>query len=38
MFEAKKTVEQTVFPPDMEWINEYSMVEVMINPANVGSA
>lgn len=37
MFEAKKTVEQTVFPTDMEWINEYSMVEVMINPANVGS-
>jgi hypothetical protein len=38
MFEAKKTVEQTVFPGDTEWINEYSMVEVMINPANVGSA
>ena len=37
MFEAKKTVEQTVFPGDTEWINEYNMVEVMINPANVGS-
>lgn len=34
MFEAKKTVDQTVFPTGVDWIPEYTMVEIMINPSN----
>jgi len=36
MYESKKTESQQVFPPDLEEIPAFSVVEVMIAPSNTG--